>query len=199
MRRGLTVLMCAGLVLTARSSPAIEQINRGDEWRRPKKIEHFGLRKDNENGLKYIADGKFEQAVKLYKKALDDFGRKRVQDPAFHAELLLNYSTALYEAGKDEYFKYKDEAYFQEALKALAECLALQPDNWRAMEVQGKIYVKMKRWEDAERTYAAAYSHLSEDDPEYKDAQARLEKELTRVEKFMKLKEAKEEKAEEYR
>ena len=189
--RWVAAILCSLLILTAGNGLAIEEVRRGIPGWGPRTVEHFGLHKDNDNGLRYIAEGKFEKAVRLYQKALGDFDKKLVKDDAFHVELLLNYSTALYEAGKDNYFNYKNDTYFQKALTALEECLQLQPHNWRAMEVRGKIDVKMSKWKEAQADYEQAMRNLTKDDEEYADAAVRLEKQLKKIEHLLQLKENK--------
>ena len=83
MRRLVAVTVGWTVVLIAGTSLAIEQIRPGDQWQRPKKVERFGLHKDNDIGLQYIAKGKFEQAIGLYQKMLENFDKKLVQDDDF--------------------------------------------------------------------------------------------------------------------
>jgi len=107
-----------------------------------------------EKGLKASNDGKYNIAIKYFKKAI---------------EIYPDYEDALFKIG----FTHERQKEYEEALKYYERVLKLNPNAWDAWYSIGIVYAKMEKYKKALPYFKKAYE-LKPDNPNVADAYARV-------------------------
>lgn len=103
-------------------------------------------RKESVEGIKLFQQGNYEEAAKLYQKAID----KNPEDPIHY----YNLGTTYIRMDRPE-----------EAIKVFKKMIEIQPDSFSALKYLGQLYGNKKDFEEASK-YLALAVKVSSDDPE---------------------------------